>query len=195
MKNSFAPRAKYKKLKVFTDDEYLFRKIQLDAGDCIEVIRVDDFKFEQGDLILFDSDMGKAPQNVECVIMSRKGNAQISIPFPLGTIENLCVCKDESSSLSLDKETRCAILCGEQIKLTEVEFNLLSALVSRRGDFSSREELLKEVWGPETDGGVINVYIHYLREKLEKKGEKIILSSRKSGYRVDKKFLEVNENA
>ena len=36
---------------------------------------------------------------------------------------------------------------------------------------------------------MINVYIHYLREKLELCGEKIIIASREAGYRIDKRFL------
>ena len=59
-----------------------------------------------------------------------------------------------------------------------------------------REEILSTVWGGEADSGVINVYIHYLREKLEVCGEKIILSSRKCGYKIDEKYLgEVTQNA
>jgi DNA-binding response OmpR family regulator len=38
--------------------------------------------------------------------------------------------------------------------------------------------------------GLINVYVHYLREKLEVGGEKIINSSRKNGYAIDEKFIK-----
>ena len=90
---------------------------------------------------------------------------------------------------------RCAILYGERIKLTEVEFSLLSLLYSHGGKYVSRDEVLNKIWNGEADGGVINVYIHYLREKLEKHGEKIILSSRKNGYCIDEKFLGGEKNA
>ena len=49
---------------------------------------------------------------------------------------------------------------------------------------------MKTVWGDGADGGVLNVYIHYLREKLEAGGEKIILSSRKQGYKIVEKYLK-----
>ena len=39
----------------------------------------------------------------------------------------------------------------------------------------------------------MNVYIHYLREKLEADGEKIILSSRSHGYKIDEKYLTEGE--
>ena len=56
------------------------------------------------------------------------------------------------------------------------------------GAFISREALKSAVWGAESSEGVLNVYIHYLREKLERDGEKVILSSRKSGYALAEKF-------
>ena len=81
------------------------------------------------------------------------------------------------------------MLRGEVIKLTEVEHALFLALMKRGGEFASREDILREVWGSEADEGIINVYVHYLREKLEKSGEKIIVSSRKLGYKIDGKYL------
>ena len=35
----------------------------------------------------------------------------------------------------------------------------------------------------------MNVYVHYLREKLEYNGEKVIISSRKNGYKIDERFF------
>ena len=64
---------------------------------------------------------------------------------------------------------------------------LLALLLAKDG-YTSREEIAKKVWGDASDG-LINIYVHYLREKLEIGGEKIILSSRKGGYRIDKKYL------
>ena len=72
--------------------------------------------------------------------------------------------------------------------MTELEAALLALLISADGDFVSREEILKRVWQNDADPGIINVYIHYLREKIER-GEKIILSSRKRGYGIDEKYL------
>jgi DNA-binding response OmpR family regulator len=67
-------------------------------------------------------------------------------------------------------------------------------LIEASGDFISREELIRRVWGEGADGGVLNVYVHYLREKLEKQGEKIIISSRKNGYKIDGKYLTKGED-
>ena len=85
-------------------------------------------------------------------------------------------------------DKRCAYLFGEEIRLTEVEYKLLGKLLSTCPEFVSREELLATVWGGECDTGVVNVYIYYLRQKLEKSGNKVIISSRSYGYKIDEKY-------
>ena len=75
-----------------------------------------------------------------------------------------------------------------QIKLTDGEARLLRALLSGGGEFVSREDLIRDTWGT-AEGGLLNVYIHYLREKLEAGGMRVILSSRKQGYKIDGKFF------
>ena len=74
--------------------------------------------------------------------------------------------------------------------MTEVEYSLLSALAAAKGEFISRTDLRTAVWGTEGTDGLLSVYIHYLREKLEGGGEKVILSSRKAGYALAEKFAK-----
>ena len=183
------------KIGVYTEDHYLFRKIVLDAADVAEVIKAENSSRASFDIILADIDTASPPSGVSFLSMSRKKTAEIPLPFPIDTIKKLCTGSEEAPTLTINEKARSAILHGEQIKLTEVEFSLLSKLVSKGGDFSTREELLSEIWGGSADSGVINVYVHYLREKLEKRGEKIILSSRKSGYKIDGKYLGGKQNA
>jgi two-component system OmpR family response regulator len=61
-------------------------------------------------------------------------------------------------------------------------------LVNARGAAVSREVILDRVWHGDADGGIVNVYIHYLREKLETEGERIILASRGRGYSLTEKY-------
>lgn len=127
--------------------------------------------------------------------MSRKGEADISIPFPLGMLEKLLSKSNDAAQLIISRAERAAYLRDEKIKLTELEFLLLEKLTQKRGEFTSKEEILRDVWKNEKDAGIINVYIHYLREKLETHGEKIIISSRKCGYKIDEKYTGGKENA
>ncbi len=79
---------------------------------------------------------------------------------------------------------RSAVLVGEEeIPLSSREHALLLALFARVGEYISREELLSLVWGDEeADPGVVNVYIHYLRRKLETNGQRCIFAARGRGY-------------
>ena len=122
------------------------------------------------------------------------GERELSLPLSLSELWSAIDEGGERRLLSLDGEERSATLGGEIIRLTEVEYRLLSALMGAEGHYVSRESLLREVWGDNATGGALNVYVHYLREKLERRGEKLIISSRTEGYRLDGRYLNVNGN-
>ena len=174
-----------KKITVFTKDLYFFQKIRLDVSDNAEVMLCE----QSADaLCIFDIDTvtGEVPGGA--LTASRDKEADIKIPFKLGTVYAL-IKNERMAVLDIDNAERCAVLHGEKIRLTEVEFALFSLIFSKNGEYANREEILRDVWRGEKDEGVINVYIHYLREKLEKNGEKIIVSSRKCGYKINEKYL------
>lgn len=91
---------------------------------------------------------------------------------------------DESKEMGIYPvhSRRSVLLGGEEIKLTEGEFRLFCCLFENRGRYISREDLHKAVWQGEGDEGVVNVYVHYLRTKLEKNGQKLFHSARGKGY-------------
>lgn len=58
---------------------------------------------------------------------------------------------------------------GNAVKLTALEFRLLSYLVENRGKVISKEELFERVWKDKFTGdGTLNVHIRRLREAIEK---------------------------
>ncbi len=75
-----------------------------------------------------------------------------------------------------------------EVALTPKEFDLLLALVRRRGAVVSRLELLKEVWGHQAEvmTRTVDIHIAELRRKLEKDPStpKHILTVWKAGYRL-----------
>ena len=176
-------------ISVFTNDIFLFQKIKLDAETEAETRLAE----AEWDLCLFDIDTVKLPVPNGAITMSRVGGADMKIPFLLGSVSALLHANGNEPILTLDANSKCARLRGEKIKFTEVEFSLLSVLYEKGGEFATREEILKTVWGDGADSGIINVYIHYLREKLEAQGEKIIVSSRKCGYKIDEKYFGEGE--
>lgn len=74
---------------------------------------------------------------------------------------------------------------GEMVTLTKKEFNLLAYLMKHKNQAISRETLLNEVWDYDYMGetNVVDVYVRYLRQKLDDKyGVKIINTVRGVGY-------------
>jgi two-component system OmpR family response regulator len=88
-------------------------------------------------------------------------------------------------TMSLDPAARLATRKGHQIELTEREFDVLEALAQHAGRPVSREALLAEVWNedPDVSPNVVDVYIGYLRKKLERpKGPRLIRTVRGKGF-------------
>lgn len=87
--------------------------------------------------------------------------------------------------LALDLMTRSALRNGRVIDLTMKEFELLKYLMEHPREVLAREQILENVWGYEFLGAsnVIEVYIRYLRLKIEDEGEKrLIHTVRGVGY-------------
>lgn len=78
---------------------------------------------------------------------------------------------------------------GEPVQLTPKEYDLLLALIRRRGAVASRQALLREVWGHQASvmTRTVDIHISELRRKLEPDppNPRHILTVRKAGYRLE----------
>jgi len=89
------------------------------------------------------------------------------------------------ADLTLDLATRRAARGERTIDLTMKEFELLKYLMEHPREVLTREQILENVWGYDFMGesNVIEVYIRYLRLKIEDEGEKrLIQTVRSVGY-------------
>lgn len=89
------------------------------------------------------------------------------------------------SDLVLDLSLRRAVRQNRVIELTMKEFELLKYLMEHPSEVLTREQILENVWGYDFIGesNVIEVYIRYLRLKIEEEGEKrLIQTVRGVGY-------------
>ena len=86
--------------------------------------------------------------------------------------------------LSLDPVTRQVRRAGRELALTAREYALLVVMMKRPGHVFSREQLMREVWNDESaSSNVVEVYVRYLRQKLEGQGQpRILLTVRGRGY-------------
>jgi DNA-binding response OmpR family regulator len=75
--------------------------------------------------------------------------------------------------LEIDPAQRSVRRDGREIELTRREFELLEELARHANIVLSRPQLLERVWGYdfEVDGNVVDVFVGYLRRKLEAGGE------------------------
>jgi two-component system response regulator MprA len=89
------------------------------------------------------------------------------------------------ADLVLDTSTRQAIRKGRTIMLTAKEYDLLELFLRHPRQVLTREMIFDRVWGYDFGGesNVLDVYIRYLRQKLETEGEqRLIHTVRGVGY-------------
>ena len=102
------------------------------------------------------------------------GRVSVSEPIVVGDLE-------------LDLERRAATVRGEDVTLTYVEFEVLTALAGAPGRVFTREILLGRLWGDSKyrDPRTIDVHIRHLREKIEKdpSNPEYLFTVRCVGYR------------
>ena len=172
-----------KRVGILIKNPYLAQKLRLHLEEMSDVSLAE---CDEADILFVDKGEKVAIDGARVVSVGRS-RADLVVPF--GLAELVAILSDRESGCELTIGDKCAYLRGERIRLTELEHSLLSALLSKKGEFITREELLGSVWQSEKSEGILNVYIHYLREKLETGGEKIIISSRKQGYKINEKYL------
>jgi two-component system response regulator MprA len=89
------------------------------------------------------------------------------------------------ADLTLDTNTRQAYRKGREINLTATEYDLIELFLQHPRQVLTREVIFDRVWGYDFGGesNVLDVYIRYLRQKLEEAGEsRLIFTIRGVGY-------------
>jgi two-component system copper resistance phosphate regulon response regulator CusR len=89
--------------------------------------------------------------------------------------------------LELDPAARRVVRNKKEISLTGKEYALLEYLMRNKGSIVSETRIIDHVWDMNYDPGsnVVNVYIHHLRNKIDKGFEnKLLHTIRGSGYRM-----------
>lgn len=91
----------------------------------------------------------------------------------------------ELADLLVIPSSRVVMRAGRSLALTAREFQLLLLLLQHCGEVLSREQILQAVWHDQQTAAsnVIDVYVRYLRQKLEQAGERrLIHTVRGRGY-------------
>ena len=71
--------------------------------------------------------------------------------------------------LTIDLNARQVLVEGKPVKMTSLEFKLLSYLARHKNKVISKQELFEEVWEDKfTSDGTLNVHIRKIREAIER---------------------------
>ena len=81
------------------------------------------------------------------------------------------------ADLILDDTAKTVVRNGNEISLTSTEFRLLLMFMKFPRRVLSRVEMLDQVWGVNFDMGtnVVDVYVNYIRKKLDKYGDQKLI--------------------
>ena len=111
----------------------------------------------------------------------------------LRRIQGIAFKRERSVSIGeliINFSTHEVFLSGKQVKLTPIEYQLLSELVRNDGRVITHSTLLEKVWGSEymKDSSFVKKYIYRLRSKLEPNASKprMLLTERGLGYKFIK---------
>ena len=89
------------------------------------------------------------------------------------------------ADLMLDPLAHVAVRAGSELDLTAQEFTLLELLMRHRNQVLTRQRILDHVWGYDATpaSNVVDIYIHYLRDKVDHPyDKKLIKTVRSLGY-------------
>jgi two-component system KDP operon response regulator KdpE len=93
-----------------------------------------------------------------------------------------------AGSLEIDFNARAVTVKGREVKLTATEYALLKILAQHAGKVITHKQLLREVWGPnsEEQSQYLRVYMTHLRKKIEPADarDKLLRTESGIGYRL-----------
>lgn len=99
--------------------------------------------------------------------------------------------RDEADVLTfddvlVDRRSYRAERAGRILTLSRTEFNLLAHFLEHPHRVFSKDALLNAVWGYDYvgDAGVVEVYVSYLRDKMQDRDRRLIQTVRGVGYRL-----------
>lgn len=177
-------------LRLAPEAELLILDVMLPGRSGLEVCAALRAKGQQQPILMLSA-RGEATDR----IAGLRGGADDYLPKPFAFDELLArvealgrrvvAAAPRYGDLGLDLARREAVRGEQRVELTGREVDLLAFFLARPDEVHDRETLAREVWRLDFDPGtnVVDVYVAYLRKKLEKLGLKLVHTVRGSGYR------------
>lgn len=127
--------------------------------------------------ILFIS--ARTSDDDQIIALSIGGDDYIQKPYSLGVLMAKVkavkrrlgsdeIMEYSDGRISVDFDKRQVTVAGNEVKLTSLEFRLLSCLIKNENKVVTKQELFQEVWEDKFTGdGTLNVHIRKIREAIE----------------------------
>ena len=168
------------------------RTVELELAALYErVLTVaDPVKIPPCDLLVIDLDHARVPQHTEAArrigYTRRERTVAFPIlvrPFRMAALRALVTLEEGEVSIRPSSDWRTVTVGSEAIALSDREARIFALLYEAGGAVVSRRTLAEAVF-PEAEApeDSINVYIHYLRKKLERNKKRLIRAHRGGGY-------------
>lgn len=105
-------------------------------------------------------------------LIRRAENKQSTAPEPHKNVYTICDVRVDDDAKTIERG-------GSMINLTATEYRLLLVLIKNKGKVLSRIDLLESVWDINFNLGtnVVDVYINYLRKKIDADHEKKLIQT------------------
>ena len=159
-----------------------------DTGSSLPVIMItcrDEIDDRVAALETGADDFISKPFNIREVIARVKALIRRSSGTSASSNEGSEADEIEVGPLSLNRAERTCAILGNPLMLTVREFDLLDCFMRHPRQVLSRGQLIQQVWGEDYfgDENVVDVYVRYLRKKLEATGsERLIHTVRGVGF-------------
>lgn len=168
------------------------RTVELELSElCERVLTVDDpEKIPPCELLVIDLDHARVPQHTEAARRIGYARRERAVGFPfllrpfrMAALRALVANEEAEASLRPSGNYRTVTVGSETVALSEREALLFRLLYEAGGEAVSREALARAVFpNAEAPEDSVNVYIHYLRKKLERNKKRLIRAHRGGGY-------------
>ena len=93
-----------------------------------------------------------------------------------------------ADQLKIDFDKRRVFLGEEEVRLTQIEYKLVSLLAENAGKVITYESIIKDIWGPHTDTNnrILRVNMANIRRKIEENPAvpKYVFTEVGVGYRM-----------
>ena len=96
--------------------------------------------------------------------------ARINVFLKRSNVSESQSLKYKIADFEMDMDSKTVIRAGKKIDLTSKEFSLMEILLRNRNKVLTREYIIEKVWNLdfETGTNIIDVYMNYLRKKIDK---------------------------